>query len=79
MHLFSAEGQGKLWFPAAVLLMGEERDGEQHPDFPEGCQFWEAQSTLRQLRNQAEDSFLLNHSSKMPHLHIHDPEINQRE
>lgn len=38
MHLFSAEGQGKLWFPAAVLLMGEERDGEQHPDFPEGCQ-----------------------------------------
>lgn len=25
------------------------------------ARFWEAQSTLRQLRNQAEDSFLLNH------------------
>lgn len=46
---------------------------------PRAARFWEAQSTLRQLRNQPEDSFLLNHSSKMPHLHIHDPEINQRE
>lgn len=48
VHLFSAQGQGKMWFPAAlglsqdlhaaVLLMGEEGDGEQHPNFPEGCQ-----------------------------------------
>lgn len=48
LHLFSAEGQSKTWFPAAlglsqdlpaaVLMMGEERDGERHPNFPEGCQ-----------------------------------------
>lgn len=25
------------------------------------ARFWEAQSTLRELENQAEDSFLLNH------------------
>lgn len=24
--------------PAAVLMMGEEQDGEQHPNFPKGCQ-----------------------------------------
>lgn len=37
-----------MWFPAALglsqglpaaeLLMGEQGDGEQHPDFPEGSQ-----------------------------------------
>lgn len=47
-YLFLTEGRGKMWFaaalgpsqdvPAAVLLVGEERDGEQHPNFPEGCQ-----------------------------------------
>ena len=31
---------------------------------PRGARFWEAQSTPRELGNQAEDGFLLNHSEQ---------------
>lgn len=47
---------------------------------PRGARSWEAQSTPRELGNQAEDSFLLSHFLlSLPQLHIRDPEINWRE
>lgn len=61
-----------MWFPAALglsqdlpaaVLMG----GEMESIIPislRAARFWEAQRTLRELGNQAEDSFPLNHSKQ---------------
>lgn len=38
--------------------------GSSIPISPRAARFWEAQSTLRELGNQAEDSFPLNHSEQ---------------